>query len=41
MSPFPFGEKPARFELVRRVLPKNGRAEVLATPAERVQITIE
>jgi hypothetical protein len=41
MSPYPFGESPAQFELVRRVLPKNGGAEVLATPTERVAITIE
>jgi hypothetical protein len=41
MEPFPFGNSPARFELVRRVLPKNTHAEVLATPAERVAITIE
>jgi Protein of unknown function (DUF3891) len=41
MSPYPFAESPAHFELVRRVLPKNGRAEVLATPTERVLITIE
>ena len=41
LRPFPFGDTPARFELLRRVLPKNGRAAVLATPAERVQITIE
>jgi hypothetical protein len=41
MSPFPFGDSPARFELVRRVLPKNGRAGVLAAPAERVAIMIE
>ena len=41
MQPYPFGEAPARFELVRRVLPKGDRAEVLATPPERVSITIE
>lgn len=41
MSPFPFGASPARFELVRRVMPKSARAEVLATPSERVAITIE
>jgi Protein of unknown function (DUF3891) len=41
MDPFPFADSPARFSLVRRVLPKNGRAEVLATPAERVDVTIE
>ncbi len=41
MRPFPFGEAPARFELVRRLLPKDAHAEVLSTPAERVEITIE
>jgi hypothetical protein len=41
MSPYPFAESPAPFELVRRVLPKEGRAEVLTTPTERVAITIE
>jgi hypothetical protein len=41
MSPYPFGEAPARFELVRRVMPKAASAEVLGTPAERVAITIE
>jgi len=41
MEPFPFGDRPAQFELVRRVLPKNGRAGVLATPPERVEITVE
>ena len=41
MSPFPFGDSPTRFELVRRVLPKSAPAEVLATPAERVGLTIE
>jgi len=41
MEPFPFGDRPAQFELVRRVLPKNGASEVLATPPERVEITVE
>ena len=41
VAPFPFAESPAQFSLVRRLLPKNGRAEVLATPAERVKLTIE
>jgi hypothetical protein len=41
IAPFPFGDRPARFALVRRVLPKDGRVEVLATPSERVEITIE
>src|SRR6185312_14864430 len=33
IDPYPFGESPARFELVRRVLPKSARAAVLAAPA--------
>jgi hypothetical protein len=41
MSPYPFAESPARFELVRRLLPKDGHAGVLATPPEQVAITIE
>jgi hypothetical protein len=41
MAPYPFAESPARFELVRRVMPKAARAEVLATPPEQVAITIE
>lgn len=38
--PFPFAESPARFSLLRRVLPK-GSADILAVPAERVPITFE
>jgi hypothetical protein len=41
MAPFAFGESPARFSLLRRVVPKNGRPDVLATPTERVEITVE
>jgi hypothetical protein len=41
MAPFPFDVSPARFELVRRVMPKSARAEVLATPVERIEITVE
>jgi hypothetical protein len=41
MSPYPFEGLPARFELVRRVMPKAAGAGVLATPPERVSITIE
>jgi hypothetical protein len=41
ISPYPFTESPARFELVRRVLPKRARAGVLETPPERVAITFE
>jgi len=41
IRPYPFGDAPAQFALVRRVLPKDGAAGVLATPAERVAITFE
>jgi hypothetical protein len=41
MDPYPFAESPARFSLLRRVLPKNGAANVLGAPAELVEITIE
>jgi hypothetical protein len=41
MRPYPFGDSPARFGLLRRVMSKNARAEVLATPVERLEITIE
>lgn len=41
MEPFPFLESPARFSLLRRVVGKNGRPDILATPPERVEITIE
>ena len=40
MNPYPFGGAEATFGLVRRVLPKEARAEVLATAPERVEITI-
>jgi Protein of unknown function (DUF3891) len=41
LSPYPFGDGAGAFSLVRRVIPKNGRADVLGTPAERVEITVE
>jgi hypothetical protein len=41
LAPFPFGERPARFSLLRRLVPKNGSAEILAAPPERVEIVIE
>jgi hypothetical protein len=41
LAPFPFGSNPARFSLLRRVLPKGAGADVLATPAQAVEITIE
>ncbi len=41
MAPYPFGESPARFSLLRRVLAKSVRTDVLGTEPERVEITIE
>lgn len=47
MEPFPFRESPARFSLLRRVLPKrtwteeNFRQEFLALAPQRTDITIE
>ena len=41
MTPFPFEGSPSRFALVRRVLPKDGAVDVLATAPERTAITIE
>jgi Protein of unknown function (DUF3891) len=41
LSPFPFGEGPAGFSLVRRLIPKGAPADVLGTPPERVELTLE
>ena len=47
VSPFPFGDSPATFSLLRRVLPKRPwsedefRRKFFATAPERMQITIE
>jgi hypothetical protein len=41
IDPFPFAERPARFGLLLRVIAKETQADVLATPAEPVEITIE
>jgi hypothetical protein len=41
LSPFPFGESPAGFSLVRRLIPKGAPADVLGTAPERVAITLE
>jgi hypothetical protein len=40
MAPYPFGDQPGRFSLLRRVIPKNGSVDVLGTPPERVDITV-
>jgi hypothetical protein len=41
MVPYPFGERPARFSLLRRVLAKDGAVDVLGAPAQPVAITVE
>jgi Protein of unknown function (DUF3891) len=41
LSPYPFGESPATFSLVRRRIPKGAVGDVLATPPEQVAITLE
>ncbi len=41
MQPFPFRGEPARFSLVRRVVPKDGMREILALPPERTEIVVE
>jgi uncharacterized protein DUF3891 len=41
LAPYPFGDGAGGFSLLRRVIPKNGRADVLGTAPERVEITIE
>ena len=41
IDPFPFAESPARFSLVRRVVPKNGRPDVVAVAPERVEVVLE
>jgi hypothetical protein len=41
LDPYPFGETPARFSLLRRIVPRNGTADVLSTEPERVEIALE
>jgi uncharacterized protein DUF3891 len=41
MQPFPFGNRTARFSLTRRIVPKDGRRDILAFPVERAEISIE
>jgi hypothetical protein len=41
LSPYPFADGAGAFSLLRRVIPKNGRADVLGTEPERVEITVE
>ena len=40
LTPYPLRDGAAQFSLVRRVIPKNGTADVLGTQPERVAITI-
>ena len=40
LTPYPLRDDAAQFSLVRRVIPKNGTADVLGTQPERVAITI-
>jgi hypothetical protein len=41
LSPYPFADGAGGFSLIRRVIPKNGSADVLGTEPERVEITVE
>ena len=41
LDPYPFAERPARFSLLRRVVPKGGAPDLLAIEPERLEITIE
>jgi hypothetical protein len=41
LSPYPFGEQPLQAWLLRRVIAKDGGADVLGTTPERVEITVE
>ncbi len=41
LSPYPFGDGAGGFSLVRRLIPKNGRVDVLGAAPERVEITVE
>ena len=41
MSAYPFVESPARFSLVRRVIPKGASTDVRETAPDRVAITVE
>jgi hypothetical protein len=40
IAPYPFGESPARFSLVRRMIPKGASIDVHGTAPERVAITV-
>jgi hypothetical protein len=40
IAPYPFSESPARFSLVRRLIPKGASDDVRGTASERVEITL-
>jgi hypothetical protein len=41
LAPYPFGCSPAHFSLLRRVVPKDGSADVLAAAPQETTITID
>jgi len=41
MDPFPFAESPAQFSLLRRLVPKNSRPDVLSVSPEPVELSLE
>jgi hypothetical protein len=41
LEPYPFAETPASFSLLRRVIPKDGRLDVLAASPQETTITTE
>jgi hypothetical protein len=41
LTPFPFGTRPGRFTLLRRLLPKGDSSDVLGIEPERTEFTIE
>jgi hypothetical protein len=40
IAPYPFGESPAQFSLIRRLIPKGVSNDIRGTASERVQITL-
>jgi hypothetical protein len=41
LSPYPFAESPARFSLLRRLVPKGSTGDVLVVAPQRTEITFE
>ncbi len=41
LAPFPFAESPGSFSVRRRVIPKDGGSDVLASPPQETTITID